>query len=130
MRLKPPNHSSFIIWAAGLVLLPALPLYSADAVTLYLRNGDRITGVIHSEDTNRVVLTTPWIKELTIPSAQISKRELVVVKPRETPPAPAVGAGATAGTTSPELKMKPARLLAAWSQTLVVPTISPKECAS
>src|SRR5260221_14395271 len=93
-----------------LVVLLCSPLQGADSITLYLRNGDRITGTITSEDTNRVVLSTPWIKEVIVPATQISKRE--PIKHPQSPPNPAVGAGATAGTTSPELKIKPARLLA------------------
>ena len=109
MRLKPAHHK-FILGAGALLFLALLdrPSRGADTVTLLLRNGDRITGTVTSENTNRVVLSTPWIKELGIPTAQISKRERVVTAQKW--PAPAVGAGATAGTTSPELK--PARLLA------------------
>lgn len=111
MRLKPANNNS-ILCAGALFLLALLgrPVWGADTVTLLLRNGDRITGTVTSEDTSHVVLSTPWIKELTIPTAQISKRERIASTQK--PPAPAVGAGATAGTTSPELKIKPARLLA------------------
>src|SRR5690349_1130643 len=99
MRLKPPNRNLFL--CVGALLLFALlvrPVCGADTVTLILRNGDRITGTLTSEDTNRVVLSTPWIKELAIPAGQISKREGVALTQK--PPAPAVGAGATAGTTS------------------------------
>jgi len=111
MRLKPANHK-LVVCAGALLSLALLsrPLRGADTVTLTLRNGDRITGTLASEETNRVVLSTPWIKELTIPTGQISKRERITAA--EKAPAPAVGAGATAGTTSPELKIKPARLLA------------------
>jgi len=109
MRLKPANDSR-IICAGALLLLALLsrPLSGAETVTLTLRNGDRITGTLTSENTNHVVLSTPWIKELSIPTAQISKRERIIDKA----PGPVPGAGATAGTTSPELKRKPARLLA------------------
>jgi len=92
-----------------LLALLSRPVRAAETVTLILRNGDRVTGAVNSEDTNRVVLSTPWIKELTIPKAQISKQERIVA---EKAPGPMPGAGATAGTTSPELKRKPARLLA------------------
>jgi len=110
MRLKPPNHNLFL--CAGALLVFALlsrPIHGAETVTLIFRNGDRITGTLTSEDTNRVVLSTPWIKELAIPAGQISKRELAA---GQKPPAPAVGVGATAGTAAPELKRKPSRLLA------------------
>src|SRR5689334_19011112 len=44
---------------------------------LHLKNGDRIAGTIVSENTNHVVITTSWIKELSIPISQIDKRELL-----------------------------------------------------
>src|SRR5215208_3035078 len=54
-------------------------LQCAESVTLHLKNGDRVTGTISSEDTNLVVLTTPWANELQIPANQISKREPLAV---------------------------------------------------
>jgi hypothetical protein len=53
----------------------------AQTVILHLKNGDRLAGTITSEDTNRVVITTSWIKELAVPVTEIARRE--------TPPAPA-----------------------------------------
>jgi len=47
----------------------------AQDVVIYLRNGDRIAGTIISENTNQVVVSTVWIKEITIPLAQIDRRE-------------------------------------------------------
>lgn len=44
-------------------------------VVLHLKNGDRLAGTIVSEDTNHVVITTSWIKELAIPLDQIAQRE-------------------------------------------------------
>lgn len=44
---------------------------------LHLKNGDRIAGTIVSENTNHIVITTSWIKELSIPISQIDKRELL-----------------------------------------------------
>src|SRR5439155_3233060 len=86
MRLKPANHK-LIICAGALFSLALLsrPVRSAETVTFVLRNGDRITGTLTSENTNRVVLSTPWIKELTIPTGQISKREHIAAA--EKPPA-------------------------------------------
>jgi hypothetical protein len=55
-----------------LLFLAAAP---AQTVVLHLKNGDRIAGTIVSEDTNRVVVTTPWIKELAVPLSAITLRE-------------------------------------------------------
>lgn len=113
MRLKGLNHSCFLWLLAAALCLPAR---GADNVIIFLRNGDRISGTIRSETTNGVVLTTPWVKELLLPHAQILKREAVpgpaaAVAKAPPPPASAVGVGATAGTSSPQLK-KPAQLWA------------------
>jgi len=110
MRLKPRSLKSLFGIAAALFCLALVSsAYSADSVILLLRNGDRITGTIASQDTNRIVLTTPWIKELVVPLSQISKRE--PVPPAQKPPSPAVGAGATAGPASPPLASKPPTLI-------------------
>jgi hypothetical protein len=42
-----------------------------------LKNGDRLTGTLVSESTNRVVLSTRWAKEVVIPLAEIQRRETV-----------------------------------------------------
>jgi hypothetical protein len=48
---------------------------TAQTVVLHMKNGDRLAGTLVSEDTNRVVITTPWIKELAVPVGQIERRE-------------------------------------------------------
>ena len=45
------------------------------SVVLQLKNGDRLTGVIVNEDTNRIVITTKWVKDLAVPAAEIARRE-------------------------------------------------------
>ena len=47
---------------------------SAEPVIFHLKTGDRITGTVLSEDTNAVVIVTPWAKELSLPVAQIESR--------------------------------------------------------
>jgi len=49
----------------------------ADGVVLQLRNGDRVTGTIVSEDSGQLTLSNSWSKELVIPVSQIEWRELV-----------------------------------------------------
>jgi putative salt-induced outer membrane protein YdiY len=111
MRFKLPNLNWIKYLCLSVMAAGAFHAWSAQPVTLHLRNGDRITGTISSEDTNRIVLSTPWLKELSVPTAQVLKREVLpATGPTQKPP-PAVGAGATAGTSSPELK-KPEQLLA------------------
>src|ERR1044071_207917 len=108
MRSKRRDHNRILGLAAALAFVALRA--AGDEVTLLLRNGDRITGTISSEDTNRVVLKTHWIKELSVPLSQISKRE--PVPPGAKPPSPSVGAGATAGTASPPLRARAAKLIA------------------
>ena len=80
---------------AGWLAFGAL-LARGQNVVLYLHNGDRIAGTIVSEDTNRVVLTTSWIKELAVPLSAIQRCESVTnavttvapAKPEAAAPAP------------------------------------------
>jgi putative salt-induced outer membrane protein len=117
-RSSPGRVLHFVLLIAAFAF--GASAWSAESVTLYLKNGDRVTGTISSQDTNRVVLTTPWAKEVIIPADQISKREPVpvVVKAPPPKPSPAAGAGATAGMASPPLR-KPAHL---WTGELNVGT--------
>lgn len=54
-------------WSAG-----------AQTVSLDLKSGDRVTGQIVSETTNRIVLSNAWARELTIPLAEIIRRTPMV----------------------------------------------------
>jgi hypothetical protein len=62
-------------WAVLVLLLAASGVVRAEVIILHLKNGDRIAGTIISEDTNRVVITTTWIKELAVPVSEIERRE-------------------------------------------------------
>src|SRR5208337_2867883 len=66
--------------AVGLFLLLAPIFTSAQTTVLFLRNGDRLAGKIDSEDTNHVVITTPWAKGLSVPAAEIVRREILAPK--------------------------------------------------
>ena len=62
----------------------------AEKIVLHLKNGDRLAGEVISDDTNRVVISTSWIKELAIPAAEIERREpLLPLIPAPIIPAPA-----------------------------------------
>ena len=87
------------ILAALLFLLSALVPVWAETVVLYLKNGDRLAGTIVAEDTNRVVLTTSWIKELRVPVAAIERREQTSAEaapPKSPSPAPPATNGVVA----------------------------------
>src|SRR5690349_19625168 len=68
-----------------LVLSLVCSAAQAQTVILHLKNGDRIAGTIVSEDTNRVVIATTWIKELPVPLSEIASREKVPAEAK--PPA-------------------------------------------
>jgi len=73
----------FLVWA----MFPAL---AADSTTLVLKNGDRISGIILSENANRVVLQSAVAGKLKIPIDQISSREKpLAAKPAVAQPSPA-----------------------------------------
>ena len=80
MTPKSQNLNTGLIhpgWALLLLLVATLGPLRAETIVLHLKNGDRIAGAILSEDTNRVLITTAWIKELAVPVAQIERREAV-----------------------------------------------------
>jgi len=95
MILKRPNLNSFRFALRGLVVLAvfvSLETIRAQTVILHLRNGDRITGAIVSENTNQVTLSTVLIREVVVPVAAIERREILPVgtataKPPAPPPA-------------------------------------------
>jgi putative salt-induced outer membrane protein YdiY len=60
------------VGVAGLWLATMSAL--AQTVSVELKNGDRITGRIVSETTDRVVLSNSFAREIAIPLAEISKR--------------------------------------------------------
>jgi len=64
---------------AALFLLTGLAgvVYADNTVVFKLKNGDRVTGKIISEDTNQVIVASAWVKQLAIPLSQIVHREVV-----------------------------------------------------
>jgi Protein of unknown function, DUF481 len=68
---------NLICRALTLTLLFAGSLARGQDVVLHLLNGDRVAGVILSETTNQLVLSNTWAKELTVPLAQIQRREII-----------------------------------------------------
>ncbi|MGV3754557.1 MAG: DUF481 domain-containing protein [Verrucomicrobiota bacterium] len=65
---------------------------------IQLKNGDRITGEVLKEDENSLSLKTKWTAELTLPKAEIEKRE----------PQPVAAAPAVAQVASPAPAPAPA----------------------
>jgi putative salt-induced outer membrane protein YdiY len=48
---------------------------AGESIVLQLKNGDKLTGSIVSENTNAVVIATTWAAELSVPKSAILKRE-------------------------------------------------------
>jgi hypothetical protein len=67
----------FILWRITALVLLAATRATGQEVILHLRNGDRITGVVISETTNRLVLTNTWSSAITVPQDTILRRETV-----------------------------------------------------
>jgi hypothetical protein len=75
---QPSRHRiALILWRITALVLFAATRTTGQEVTLHLRNGDRITGFIVSETTNRVVLTNTWSPAISIPQNTIVRRETV-----------------------------------------------------
>ncbi len=71
-------HSNLLRWfLLGLVVHAS----QAAEVVLHLKNGDRITADIVSEDSNQLIVNTPWQKSLIIPLGQIESREMRMDQP-------------------------------------------------
>ena len=51
----------------------------AQSVSLELKSGDRISGLIIFETPERLILSNAWSRELTVPVAEISKRSILAV---------------------------------------------------
>jgi putative salt-induced outer membrane protein YdiY len=81
-----------LLWAVGCAIFALVNSVQAQSVILHLRTGDRIAGTIISETTNSLTISNVWIKELSVPLAQIEKREVQ--------PAPSVQPAQTNVTTA------------------------------
>lgn len=73
----------------------------AQPVILYLRGGDRLTGTIVTQDTNRVVLSTKWSKEMIVPVSEILKREPLAASPESKAQNSTVANGAALTNSAP-----------------------------
>jgi len=83
---------------AWLVALRTLSVSGADpasnSVTLHLKNGDQISGVVVGETTNRLTLSNTWANEISVPLDQIARRQASIALsatnsgPHATPTAP------------------------------------------
>ena len=72
------NLSSFsCAFRAILLVLCAIFSARAENVVLYLKSGDKITGFVVSEYTNRLVLSNSWAKDLSVPLKEIERREII-----------------------------------------------------
>ena len=97
--LKSPNFHRWQRLAFSALLLLVIFTFGelqAETIILHLKNGDRIAGTIVSEDTNRVLITTAWIKDLAVPLGQIERREKLLVAAPQTTNAPAAPANVVA----------------------------------
>jgi hypothetical protein len=75
---RPHNLIIHPIWVAVVLACALCSGARAQRVILYLKSGDRISGNIVSEYTNRVVLSNTWVKELSVPLAEIAQREIIL----------------------------------------------------
>lgn len=86
-----PTHK-YCLLSALLLAGAVTPTFSE--TILFLKNGDRLSGKVVSEDTNQVVFATSW-SQLTVPIKQISKREQLPDK------APATNVPVVVSTNAP-----------------------------
>ncbi len=118
-HFRPLKFFSFLVFLGAAVF--SAGSLRADDVILHLKSGDVISGLVVSENASQVVISNAWAKALSIPLAEVSKREAVAVAvakipaptnaPAATPvaksPPPAqVAAGAPSVTKPPATKGK------------------------
>src|SRR5579864_2091956 len=72
-NLSLPSYAFLTI----ILLLSAVFSAKAENVVLYLKGGDKITGFVVSEYTNRLVLSNSWARELSVPLKEIERREII-----------------------------------------------------
>ena len=87
--------AAFII----LMFLTAAPA-AAQEVVLHLKNGDRLSGRLVSENTNAITLTNVFLGTLRVPLNEINRRE-VLPAPASPPPSTNVTMTVPAGTNAP-----------------------------
>jgi hypothetical protein len=75
---RPHNLFFHPLWVAVLLACAFCSGARAQNVILYLKSGDRVSGRIVSEYTNRIILSNSWTKELSVPLAEIAQREIIL----------------------------------------------------
>lgn len=87
----------FSLWLFALGASAVAPLNAASPVILHLKNGDRLSGDLVTEESSRITLTNSILGRFTIPLSTIARREgitnVAVVKAPPAPP-PATNAPA------------------------------------
>ncbi|MDX1951964.1 MAG: DUF481 domain-containing protein [Verrucomicrobiota bacterium] len=81
-RRRAHNHSllKVILWA-GILLGWITQSFAADLYLVHLKNGDRITGSILSENEKEIQLRTSSFGDLKIPTDQVQRREKLTPPP-------------------------------------------------
>ena len=74
-----------------LMMLLAAMTCPAAPLVLHLKNGDRLSGHLLSESTNSVTLSTPYLGNISVPLAEIAKREIAPEPPATNTPPKSVG---------------------------------------
>lgn len=80
-------------------------------VVVQLRNGDRITGELLSQETNSIIIATPWARSLVLPISAIGGLRTAdgVSLLKETPPAPPSATPKPAPPPAPAAPAAPAQ---------------------
>src|SRR5260221_4898648 len=94
-----PQPRVGVAWILLMIWLGFAGVAAAQPVILHLRGGDRLSGTITAEDTNLLVITTMWGKQMVVPTGEILKREPLLAAPAaktvETKPSLAGAGGST-----------------------------------
>ena len=104
VRRIPKGTFALIAFLAGLTAAHAAELPS---LRIQLRNGDTLSGQLLSEDSTNLVLRTPWAATLSVPKAEVAKREALPASPPVAAAAPKPAPVVAAKPVAPVLKPVP-----------------------
>ncbi len=135
VRRFPSLSVSVRVFAALGILLSGLA--RAETVIITLKNGDRLTGELKSENADRLVLKSPLAGTVKLPKSEIAKREplkpalAAEPSPVARPPKPAAPAPAPAVVAAPAPSratnltaidaINPVKLVRSWLPSWLVP---------
>lgn len=108
-----PSHACLLsLWLIALCASTVAPLNAAQPVILHLKNGDRLSGDLITEESAQLTVTNSILGRFTIPLTAIARREGVTnIAVAKTPPAPPAATNAPALPPALQRKLEDLQIL-------------------